>query len=73
MKLLTERFRRDPLPELSTDDLEQVYGGDRSFVPSRALDDERDALSDADAHGAESELSAGAPQLVHRGRDEPGA
>jgi hypothetical protein len=50
MKLLTERFRRHPLPELSSDDLDQVYGGDRGFVRSRALDGEGDKAAEADAH-----------------------
>jgi hypothetical protein len=35
-----------------------------------ALDDERDSLADADAHGAERVSAAAAPQLVDRRRDE---
>ena len=52
MKLLTERLSRTTLPELSADEMERVRGGDRGFVPLHALNDERDPLSDADAHRA---------------------
>jgi hypothetical protein len=58
------------LPELSEDELARVHGGDRGFFASGALDDERDALADSDAHGAERVAPAGAAELVHRGRDE---
>ena len=61
MKMLTERFARKPLPELSPDEMERVRGGDRGFVPLHALDDERDALADPDAHGAERVAPARTP------------
>ena len=52
VKFLTERFRRDPLPELSVEDLERVHGGDRGFVPARVADDERDTPGSADSFNA---------------------
>ena len=43
----------EPFRELTDDDLDRVHGGDRGYRASDPLDREGDALSDADAHGAE--------------------
>ena len=43
------------------------------FLLSDAFDDGGDALSHADAHGAERVAAAAAVQLVHGGRDQPRA
>ena len=49
-------------------------GCDRTHAPSlHLLQRERDSLADADAHGGERELAAGALQLLGRGQREAGA
>src|SRR4029453_17057874 len=49
-----------------------MTGSPRGECPSHALQQDRDALADADAHGADGVASASVLELVGRRRGEPG-
>jgi hypothetical protein len=50
MKLITPRSGPVSLRELSAEDLDNVHGGDRGFVPCRAPEAGRDTPAGAETH-----------------------